>query len=61
MKINLKIFCNAMDWSSVKILPREKYLFYGNWLEKVLQPIIAEETFFNQNRQQISTPETQLE
>ena len=50
-----------MDWSSTKILPRKKYLLYGNWLERSLQPIIAEETFFNQNRQQISTPEMQLE
>ena len=50
-----------MDRSSVKILPCEKYLLYGNWLERFLQPIIDEETFFNQNRQQISTPETQLE
>ena len=50
-----------MDWSSAKNLPREKYLLNGNWLERFLQPIIAVETFFNQNRQQISTPETQLE
>ena len=49
-----------MDWSSTKILPREKYLLYGNWLERFLQSIIAEETIINQNRQQISTPETQL-
>ena len=49
-----------MDWSSVKVLPREKYLLYGNWLERSLQPIIDKETFFNQNRQQISTAETQL-
>ena len=60
-KITCENFCNAMDWSSAKILPRIKYLLYDNWLERFLQPIIAEETFFNQNRQQISTPEAQLE
>ena len=35
------------------------YLVTG-WRD-FLQPIIAEEIFFNRNRQQTSTPETQLE
>ena len=35
------IFCNAMNWSSAKILLHEKYPLYGNWLERLLQPIIS--------------------